>query len=866
MPLQAGSRLGSYEILAPLGAGGMGEVYRARDVKLSRDVAIKVLPADVGSDPERLKRFEREARSASALNHPNIVTVYDMGTTEGVSWIAMEHVEGETLRALLTSGPLGAKKLLRIAAQIAEGLARAHEAGIVHRDLKPENVMVKKDGFVKILDFGLAKLTSTGSGSGEGSQLPTMTGTQPGVVVGTVSYMSPEQASGEAIDFRSDQFAFGSVLYEMCTGRRAFQKKTAIDTLGAILNLEPEPIASPQVPAPLRWIVERCLSKEPRERYAATDDLARDLATLRDRIAEGLSVSGLQSPATRTGRFAARGTRLWLLLGGVALATAVACGLAAWVALRRVADRPPASFRQLSFRRGQILSARFAPDGQSFVYAAAWDGKPMELFMGRVESPESRPFGLAGAEVLAISRSGELAVSRDRVSADFYRRTGTLARISLAGGAAPRDVLKEIEWADWSPDGQTLAIVRMGPTKMQLEYPAGKILYETPGWISHTRVSPDGSLVAFIDHPALNDDGGSIATADRSGHVKKLSEPFASAQGLAWSPRGEIWFTASRGGLNRSIHSATTSGQVRDRVFVPGSLILQDISKDGRLLVTRDTGRTELVALAPGESKERELTWLDYSTPAALSADGRKVLFTEAGEGGGPGYSAYIRETDGSPATRLGDGLAQDLSSDGEWALVIVNGSSDPELRAYPAGAGEAKTFRKEGLWVHRAKWMPDGRRVLAVASEKGRGPRVYLWRADGGTPQEVIPEEYAGGGVIVSPDGKSAIVAGADRNYIYPLSGGKPAPIPGLDPAEGVDEWSGDGRFLYVHRPGERIARVFRLDLATGKREPWRTIQPADPAGVPDDIHVIPAPDGDGYVYTYNRTLSELYLVEGVR
>ncbi len=284
MPLSPGTRLGPYEILAPLGAGGMGEVYRARDTRLAREVAIKVLPEALSSDPGRLKRFEKEAKSASALNHPNIVTIHDIGTESGVSYIAMELVDGTTLRELLASGPLPIKKLLQIAPQIAEGLARAHEAGIVHRDLKPENVMVKKDGLVKILDFGLAKLSSTGSGSDEGSQLPTMTGTQPGVVVGTVSYMSPEQASGQIVDFRSDQFSLGSMLYEMATGKRAFRKKTAIDTLAAILNEEPEPIASiaPQTPAPLRWIVERCLAKEPRQRYASTEDLARDLASVRD--------------------------------------------------------------------------------------------------------------------------------------------------------------------------------------------------------------------------------------------------------------------------------------------------------------------------------------------------------------------------------------------------------------------------------------------------------------------------------------------------------------------------------------------------------------------------------------------------------
>src|SRR6266540_276238 len=448
MPVSAGSKLGPYEVLAPLGAGGMGEVYRAKDWRLGRDVALKVLPTDVARDADRRSRFEQEARAASALAHPNIITVYDVGESDSTVWIAMELVEGRTVRDLLASGPLPARRALEIGTQVAEGLAAAHAAGIVHRDLKPENLILSRDGYVKILDFGLAKLAERGMAAAEG---PTVSagapGTEPGTVMGTVGYMSPEQAAGQPLDFRSDQFSLGSILYEMATGQRAFQRKTGVETLAAILREEPKPIAevNPTTPAPLRWTIERCLAKEPDERYASTKDLARDLKSVRDHLAE-------TSAATLTAAAPARSRRGWVLPAAAALVLGAVLGAAV---LRKLGGAEPASqpaFRQVTFRRGTVYGARFAPDGRTIVYSAAWDGKPAELYATQADSPESRPLGLPSATLVGVSSSSELAVLLRRRFLLGFESAGTLARVPLNGGA-PRELADDVTDADWSPDG-----------------------------------------------------------------------------------------------------------------------------------------------------------------------------------------------------------------------------------------------------------------------------------------------------------------------------------------------------------------------------------------------------------------------------
>ena len=868
MTLSTGTKLGPYEILAPIGAGGMGEVYRAKDPRLGREVAIKVLPATFAQDADRLKRFEQEARSASALNHPNIVTIHEIGSLDGTLYMAMELIDGTSLREMLASGPLPVKRILDVGVQIAEGLSEAHGAGIVHRDLKPENVMVTKDGYVKILDFGLAKLFVAPQDGASGVATAIHQETTPGTVMGTVGYMSPEQASGKPVDFRSDQFALGSILYEMATGQRAFQKGTGAQTLAAIIQDDPEPVAqvNPKTPAPLRWIVERCLSKDSDERYASTRDLARDLKSVREHIGEVTSTASgaaaaVEAPARRKSRAPAL---------AIASAAILAAGILGGVAIgRRGASTEPPTFRQLTFRRGAIQSARFAPDGQTILYTAAWDGKPIEVFVSRTESPESRPFGMVGSDVLAVSGTGEMALALQQHQIDPLLYAGTLARMGVAGGGAPREVLGDVQWADWSPDGANLAVVRDVGPRNRLEYPIGKVVYETTGFATHPRVSRKGDAIAFLDHSARGDDSGVVAIIEPGGKKKVLTPIFSTVWGLAWSPDGrEIWFTAAPVGGNRSLYAVSLSGKLRLVTRVTGSLSLFDVSPTGRVLLAHDQRKQQILGLGPGAETERELSWLDYSGAQALSADGSTIYFDESGEGGGKGYSVFIRKTDGSPAVRLGEGSAQALSPDGQWALAVVHPAENPELVIYPTGAGETRKFPRDGLDVLYADWLPDQKRLLITASEKDHGLRLYLRDVDGnGKPRAISPEGYVAYTGTISPDGKRVAVRGPDqRRYLYPIDGGEPTPIPGVTNEETPYCWTGDGRFLYVAQRRELPRKVDRVEVATGKRERWKELRPSDSAGVVAVGGIRVAPDGRSYVYTYPRLLSDLYLVEGLK
>ncbi len=859
MPLEPGTRLGAYEILTPIGAGGMGEVYRARDTRLDRDVAIKVLPPHLSEDPAALARFEREAKAVAALSHPNILAIFDFGSERGTAYAVMELLDGRTLRDTLGT-PVPARKAVDYAVQIARGLAAAHGKGIVHRDVKPENVFVTNDGRVKILDFGLARQTHAFA-SADLTALPTLQRhTDPGTVLGTVGYMSPEQVRGEPGDHRSDIFSFGAVLYELVSGRRAFQRGTAAETMTAILNEDPaslpEGVASEVSPG-LARVVLHCLEKNPAERFQSASDVAFALEAL----------SGVSTSAARAVVAPTRPPRWLVVAAAVALLAVV--GAAAFLTGRSTAtSQQPVSFTPLTYQPQMIYRALLAPDGKTIVFSAALKGTSVELFALSAEYPEPRNLGLRDVQLLSISSKNELAVLTGARFLGHRLFAGTLARMPLGGGA-PREILENVREADWAPDGASLAIIRDVNGRDRLEFPIGKVLYETSGYVSDLRVSPSGDRVAFMDHPIQFDDRGGVAVVDLAGKKSTLSDGYWGLEGLAWSrDGGEVLFSAGLSYAQFKVYGVTVSSRrVRQVLESAGGLTLYDTSADGRWLAARDDVARVMMVRPPGARDETNLSWLDFSASISMAPDGRALLFTEESGVVGNNYAVCLRKTDGSPVVRLGEGFAMDLSPDGKWALANVPGTRE-QLMLYPTGAGESRRLESGGIEHYSSgSWFADGKRVLVCGSEPGRAERCYVQDVGGGPPRPVTPEDTHRG--FISPDGNLVLVRrGAGASAVLeldPLTGGAPRSVPGVTRDDDVIRWNRDGRSLLVnHR--SIPARIERVDVQSGRRDLLRMVGPANPVGVMSIGGITMADDPDVYAYTVNQQLSRLFLVQGAR
>jgi len=857
MPLPAGTRLGPYEVLAPIGAGGMGEVYRARDSRLGRDVALKILPAAFASDADRVRRFEQEGRAAAALNHPNIVVVHDVGSQDGVFYVATELLEGETLRERLAGSALPVRKAIDYAIQIARGLAAAHAKGITHRDLKPENLFLTKDGLVKILDFGLAKQAGSKPAGAHPTELATQPiETNPGVVLGTAGYMSPEQVRGLVADARSDLFSLGVVIYEMVSGKRAFTGESGVEVMSAILKQEP-PELDAELPPVLDRMIRRCLEKKPEERFESARDLAFALESI-----SGTTSSGTQRIAKPRRRY----LRTIALVAGVA----VLAGAAMFFVGRRTSRVPSPSFQRVTFRRGTIDNGRFANGGRTIVYSASWDGNPSRVYSTQAENPESRDLGIVNGHLHGVSPSDEMALGLTPSLGPVA--PGTLARAPISGGA-PREVASDIVAADWTSDGQ-LAVVRAKAGFQQLEFPIGNVLYQTTGAIGNPRVSPKGDLIAFLDEPVWVNGGGSVATVDLKGNKKTVTQFWLGdvCCSFPWSSSSdEIMFTAAPNGNTTSLYAVNRSGRQRLIAHLPGSFNLLDVAPDGRLLMVHWVASTALFYLPNLDSKETDLYWHDLSLASDISRDGKSLLLGEGGDAtrSGEDWVTYLRGTDGSPAVRLGPGFPLEISPDGKWVMVLASTRAPSQLVLLPTRTGEARPLTHDEIHHEGAAWTPDGKRIVFAGNGPGHRIRYYVESADGGTPRAITPENVNFNNfdpVAISPDGKSVAAAGLDgRIVLYPLDDGAPRTVPKLADGFAPLRWC-PGDTLLVYHSGDVPVKIFRVDVETGERNLWRELAPTNRTGLNSIQNVRVGADCQSSAYSAVYQPSELWIVDGPR
>jgi eukaryotic-like serine/threonine-protein kinase len=852
-----GKTLRSYRIEAKLGAGGMGVVYKAVDSRLGRTAAIKIL-STLALNPERERRFVQEAKAASSLNHPNIITIYDIDTQEidgkPVPYIAMEYVAGDTLDHLIGRKGLRIRDVLKYAAQIADGLAAAHAAGIVHRDLKPSNVIVTPQGVVKILDFGLAKLSEPAGADayaetmhGEGSPL-----TEEGTILGTVAYMSPEQADGKKVDSRSDVFSFGSVLYEMATGQRAFAGGSKLSSLSAVLYKDPQPASQSvaDVPPELDRIIGRCLKKDPDRRWQTMADVKVALDELREEMDS--SNFGLASPAPTT-RTMPR-IRLW---AGAGLLAGILLGLGLRISYEQRFTPPaePPSYRRLTFRRGDVTSAKFAP-GDTVVYSAEWDGAPSTLFSAQPGNREAQPLALPSARVLAISKRGEMAILLGGGD------VGTLARAPFGGGA-PREVLEGVSGADWGPDQESLAVVRAVGGKFHLEYPIGTVLYETEKRPPLTpRVSADGKLVAFFDFDVEAGDYALCVVGPN--HPRQvLSRGWRSIGALNWAPDNhEVWFSGGQPGGDPALYAVTLSGTQRLVSQTGGIIVMQDVARDGRVLLTTVNSRLGIHYLPPNGAAQRDLAWLDSSLMYDLSNDAQSLVFVELSSGQGRNSAIYLRKTDGSPAILLGYGNRPALSPDGKWVACIHHEAENSTLMLLPTGPGESRFAKIEGMHFDGVEWFPDNRRILFTGNETGHATRTWMYDLETDKSTPLTPEGARG--TRVSPDGKWFITVDPHKLLLSPVGGGESRTVVDLQ-GESVVRWSGDGRYLFLQQREPASIKISRLDVTSGHKEPWLVVKVPEPGAQFFGPLALSA-DGKACATTFQRDLANLFLVRGLK
>ncbi|HSP18440.1 MAG TPA: protein kinase, partial [Myxococcaceae bacterium] len=711
-----GSHVGPYEVLGDLGSGGMGEVYRARDTRIGREVALKVLPREVQEDAACLHRFRDEARTVGTLNHPNIVTLYEVGEHGGAPYLVTELLAGQTLQARLGRGALAPPVAVRIAREVALGLAAAHAKGIVHRDLKPANLFLTEDGRVKLLDLGIAQQVGSRP---RGSADATVTAS--GTVVGTVAYMAPEQIRGERVDSRADIFALGLILHEMLAGRRPFKGSSELELAAAILRDDP-----PVLPDPvLEGLVRRCLAKAPGDRFQSAQDLAYALETF-----SASPVVGRLRPRRR------------LLLATAAAVAIGAAGLAAGLFYGRETaqgSRPVPRFTRLTFT-GDVGAGRFQHDQQSFLFTRRRGDIP-SIELGRIGTDDTRPL-IDSAVFLDVSPTDELLIKkRPDYPHALLGSPGTISRVSLAGGS-PREIASDVTWASWTADGKEIAAMRDLQETTALEYPLGTTLYSSPLIGGSFSISEAGDRIALVEREPLDHGGASLVILDLHGTKRTLTRAFDAMGGVNWAPDGKsIYFSASEKGSKLGIWEVTLTGRERALVSTFDGMLLNDVARDGRLLVNRFTSTQRVAAHRRTDDLEHDLSGLASAHLTDISEDGEWVAIENSDPSPGPEYKSYLRRTDGTSPILLGEGTCPRLSLDGKY---VVTGSivSPERIRIIPTGAGRTRELPAHGLKERRQPmWMPDGRSIVYSGLDARGGRRLHVQDVEGGLPRAFGPE-----------------------------------------------------------------------------------------------------------------------------
>jgi len=831
-----GKIIRNYEIESEIGSGGNGVVYRCRNIVTNETVAIKVIGPKSLEDPERLQRFRHEAKIASTLNHPGIVKVFDVGleTINGIprDFIVMELVEGRTLADRIGGRPMAVAEALGFAIQISAALSAAHAANIIHRDVKPSNLIVNNFGIVKLADFGLAKRPANHQAETTSIQLDL---THDGTIVGSVAYMSPEQARGLPLDGRSDIFSFGSVFYEMLSGKPAFTGQTTADKLSAVLTSEPPDLMD--IPAELWAMLARCLRKDLTRRWQSAAELRSALEDFRS------SGSG---NSTSTIRRTTSTRRAWLAAG-----TGVAAGLipSAYLLTRK---REPASFQKLTFRSGDITGARFAP-GNFVAYTAKWDGGPNGLYTCQPGNREGRPVEVPPAMLLGVNPQNEAAVLLDGSS--------TLSVVALAGGE-PRPRLERIADACWSPDGRQMAVSRrMEPGKFQIEYPVGTVLHRTDTRSAvNLRVSLSGSDLAFFEYdPSVGDFQLMVI---RSGKRSTLSKGWRTTGGLIWASNGnEIWICAARNGEDPRIYGISLKGSERAIFQTPEWLHLHDIQPDGRLLVARTDSRLSIRAGFTkdlGFTGERGLSWLNASNVWDVCDRENLLVFVELNDGSSGNPSIFLRKFDGSPARSIGEGNRPSISPDAKRIACLRRMQNGAQVAILPAGPGEAVLIPQDANdSALIAEWVPDGEKILVHCTSG-----TYLMVPQPGAERKRISNPGIRA-TKTSPDGQFA--AGIENGKVsrYSLTDRNgPVPITAAMETEQVVRWTRQG--ILAKRVQGRAWIVDAIDPVTGTRSRFREIVPSDVGAVLFEPLVFSS-SAALYAYTVQQDSASLHLVSGV-